>query len=233
MALSTPLFSLCHATRRFPQWGETMRAWHAACDYPEYVQYVVSTDRRDYDQLPSTWPGGMRWLYPAGTFNHRNVDLPDSAGTAWNSAVLDSSGRFIICVADDLFPPKHWDSSIYQRVGDFSKEVVLYPNFGGNPGLIMFPMMTRAYLNRLERDHGYQGGAWYPEYFGMRADDDFTACARMDGVIIEAQDLKFEHRCPNYGLAEWDDTYRWQHRKEAYELGDRVLARRRAEGFRS
>lgn len=202
--MTAPLFSLCHATRRFPQWEETQRTWFESCDSPAACEYVLGVDVRDYDRQHMKW---QPWGDCGNVYADFRTELVDSAAKAWNVAVRLSRGRFIICVADDLFPPPHWDTEIKKRLPDFSKEAVLYPNFGGNPGLIMFPMMTRAYLERLSRDHGYQGGAWYPEYFGMRADDDFTECARMDGVIIEAPDLKFEHRCPNYGLAEWDDTY--------------------------
>ena len=157
---------------------------------------------------------------------------PIQPGKAWNAAVKEATGAFLICVADDLTPPPHWDSEIMTRV-DFSKEAALKVDLSGDHELMTFPFITRPYLERLAREHGYQGGIWYPEYFGMRADDDFTACAQMDGVIVDATDLKFTHLHPTYGTAEWDDTYRWQHRQEAFQLGDSVLERRRREGFKT
>jgi hypothetical protein len=227
--MPNPLFSLCHATRRFPGWRACARIWYERCDEPAAVQYCLGVDRKD-DRTQTFLP--FPKFMECGIYFDRRDSVPDSAGKAWNAAVRASRGEFIITVGDDLFPPPHWDTEIKKAIPDFSKEAVLAPDLSGDYGIITFCFLTRPYLERLTRDHGYDDGAWYPEYYGMRADDDFTACARLDGVVVEAPWLKFEHRHPTYGTAEWDDTYRWQHREEAFELGDRVLTRRSAEGFR-
>jgi hypothetical protein len=227
--MSTPRFSLCHATRRLPSgWLEACQMWFERCDQPLEVEYIVAVDAGPNERsiLLSNVP-------PWGGIARVINDGPKSAGAAWNAAVKCSWGQFIITVADDLFPPRHWDTEIQKLISDFSEEAALWPDLSGDYGICTFPFITRPYLERLTREHGYQGGAWYPEYTGMRADDDFTACATMDNVFVKAPELKFEHKHPTYGTAEWDDTYQWQHRQEAFQIGDSVLERRRREGFKT
>jgi hypothetical protein len=229
-----PTFSLLHATRRLPDgWKDAHSAWLAQCSAPETVEYIFGIDQAQvgfYTLLLSEIPVGV-WNW-AGMFCDVKAD-PPSAAAAWNVACSYSTGDFIITIADDLFPPKHWDLEILKRIPDLKGEYVLWPDLSGDYSIMTFAFTTRPYLERLTREHGYQDRIWYPEYYGMRADNDFTACAKLDGVIVEARDLKFEHRHPTYKTAEWDETYRWQHRDEAFELGNRVFARRKAEGFKS
>jgi hypothetical protein len=229
--MSAPRFSLCHATRRLPNgWLKACRLWFERCDEPKNVEYILAVDANQ-----SAGVGLLTSLMPDGYGARARVlnSGPRSAGAAWNTVVYNSHGQFIITVADDLFPCPHWDTEIEKLVPDFSKEAALWVDLSGNHNIMTFPFITRPYLERLTREHGYQGGAWYPEYTGMRADDDFTACAQMDGVIVDGRNLKFTHLHPTYGTEEWDDTYRWQHRSEAFEIGDSVLERRRREGFKT
>ena len=204
--------------------------WFERAFRPELVEYLLCVDNGT-PVPPFAWP--QAWFKDIWRAAYLvNVDRR-CARDAWDTAVRVSSGDFIICVADDLTPPKHWDIEIMNRIPDFSKEAALWPDLSGDHELCTFPFITRPYLERLTRDHGYQGGAWYPEYYGMRADDDFTACATMDGVFVKAPELKFEHKHPTYQTAEWDETYYWQHRPEAFQVGDAILERRRREGFKT
>jgi hypothetical protein len=229
-----PKFSLCHATRRLPEgWLEACDLWFDRCDQPEEVEYIIAVDADQFNLAGVTDYELLTAMPEYGSKVRVTNSGPKSAGAAWNEAVKISHGQFIITVADDLFPPPYWDTEIQQLIPDFSKEAALWPDLSGDYGICTFPFITRPYLERLTRDHGYQGGAWYPEYTGMRADDDFTACATMDGVWVKAPELKFEHKHPTYGTAEWDETYQWQHRQEAFQIGDSVLERRRREGFKT
>lgn len=225
-----PIFSLCHTTRRLPSgWVEAANLWIERADHLKEVEYILSGDVGCSILLETDYPC---WWATRKTKIVTNTGRR-CAAEGWNTCVRESSGDFIITVSDDLFPPDHWDTAILKVIPDLQGEYVLAADFGGNYPLMTFSFLTRAYLKRLERDHGYEGGVFYPGYLGMRADNDFDACARLDGVVIEAPHLKFEHKHPHYGTAPWDDTYRWQHRPEAYQVGDTVWERRQAEGFRA
>ena len=227
--MSIPLFSLCHATRRLPVgWKESADVWFERCDQPDEIEYIIAVDSDANDCAPILTPAAPQFGAVARVINSG----VKSSTAAWNTAARFSTGQFIITIADDLFPPLHWDTEIHKLVPDFSKEAVLWPDLSGDYDIMTFCFVTRPYFERLTREHGYEGGICYPQYRGMRADDDFTACAKLDAVIVEARDLKFTHKHPTYGTAEWDETYYWQHRPEAFQVGDSVLERRRREGFR-
>lgn len=221
-----PLFSLCHTTARLPDgWKKAEQTWYERCDRPETVEYLLGWD--------SNQNAPEADLYKWGSWKHVVNMARRCAVDGWNSTSRASTGKFLITVADDWFPCKHWDTEILKHIPDLDGQYVLDVNTGGNRGLLTFSMLTRSYYERLATDHGYTEGFFYPQYLGMVADDDFTACARMDGVVINAQRLFFQHFHPDYGTAPMDPTYQHQHRDQAFAVGNAVFARRQRQGFRA
>jgi hypothetical protein len=94
----------------------------------------------------------------------------------------------------------------------------------GREGFLYFSLLTRAAYQR------YGGWFFYPEYWSMYADDDFTEWARRLNIVIDTP-LEFAHNHPIYGTAAWDPTYLWQQDPASYERGKKILERRRANGF--
>lgn len=212
--MSLPTFSLCHASARLPDgWVPAALAWCNNADHPETVEHVVVTD----EPLIAPRAIFMQTLFRVNTGRRCAVD-------AWNKAADLSAGKVLITVADDWFPCLHWDTELLTVIPDLDGEYVVEVDTGGNPGLLTFSMLTRKYYER----YGY---IFYPEYLGMLADDDFTAVARRDGVVIDARHLFFQHKHPAYGTAEMDAVYEHQHRPIAFEVGERVFKRRQQEGF--
>jgi hypothetical protein len=223
-------FSLCHTTARLPiGWVAALEAWLKNCDDPRRVQYVLSIDAGEtmgptgtdhIDRLINCFGG---FVAAWNTGKHSAVD-------GWNAAALASSGRFLITVADDYRPCEHWDTELLKALPvnsidepDLDGEYVLdVDNQDNSFPLLPFSFLTRPYYRRL-------GNLFYPGFLGVMADNDFTDVARGDGVVISARHLKFTHLHPDRGLAPNDDVYRWQQRPEAWEVGNRVYNRRRAE----
>ena len=200
-----------------------MKAWRERCTNPAAVEYVLGVDEgQAYPIYYVPWMDPMKIIFTAAG---------NSCVSAWNHTTKVASGNFLMAVSDDQFPCQNWDDEIRKidlllaEDAPFTAEYALAPDQGPTKGLISHPFITRAYMGRLAREHGYEG-FWYPGYSSMRCDDDFTICARMDGVVIEAPHIKIEHHHPEYGTRDWDDTYRWQHREEAFRIGNEVLARR-------
>lgn len=220
--MDQPLISLCHSTARLPiGWIAAVRDWFDKCDNPENVEHILVTDdphfRPDSSMLPFK-------RFTLGLNRKRRC-----AVDGWNESARLSTGKFLISLSDDLFPPQGWDTQLLIMVPDLERQYVVNVNTGGDHSILTFSMLTRPYFDRLTRDYGYQGGLFYPEYRGMRADNEFTDLAIRDGVVVNARHLYFEHRHPHYGKADMDDTYRHQHADEAYSVGDRVYRRRRRE----
>jgi hypothetical protein len=211
---TAPLFSLCHATARIPGWEDAARAWMENCDVQSRFEYILCTDAGS--KTPDLWP----------TFKHVINHGRKCAVDGWNAAAKASTGKFLITVADDWFPIPHWDTELLKVIPDLDKEYVVWLATGGNPNLMTFSCLTRKYYER----YGY---IFYPEYIGMYADNDFTDCALKDGVVIDCRETLpvFEHLHPAYGTAQWDKVYRWQHRSEAFDVGEQVFKRRIESNF--
>ena len=158
---------------------------------------------------------------------------------AWNFAAAEAKGEVMITVADDYFPPEHWDTELAKVVSGpididapisqtyplVKREFVLdVDNQDNSHPLLPFTFISRAYYQRL-------GYLFWPEYMGIGADVDFTEVARRDGVVVDARHLKFEHRHWGRGLREFDQVDAHQQSAEADDVHHAVLARRRAEGF--
>jgi hypothetical protein len=240
--MGTPLFSLVHCTARLTlgkpfYWVDAMAVWRERCDNPSRVEYLLGVDAKDARALYGV-------LGQWGSFKLAvNAGRP-CAVNAWNTAAAASTGDIIITVADDYFPPEHWDTQIAEALNavvtswaewKYAPRPIEYhlktwefvldvDNQDNSHPLLPFTFISRAYYNRL-------GYLFWPEYYGIGADCDFTEVARRDGVVIDARHLKFEHRHWGRGLREMDEVDRHQQSAEAEEAHHRVLTRRRAEGF--
>jgi hypothetical protein len=228
-----PTFSLVHTTARLPNgWHAAYKAWLKNCAHPENVEYVVAIDAKDETKWTAGYPERERINIPCGMgFGYQRLTinrLRTCATDGWDAAARASTGKFIITVADDLFPPPNWDEEILKVVPDLDAEVVLDVNYGNHasctPHFFYFCLLTRARYEKV-------GYLFHPDYFGMYGDNEFTAHSYLDKVVVEARHLLFEHRHYTYGLSLEDDTYRWQQRPEAYATGKAAFDRRSAAGF--
>lgn len=211
-----PTFSLIHTTARLPDgWRAAHDAWLDQCVHPKDVEYVVTVDACDRDKWPGFPPNAGYWGKTVLSVNEKRSCPVDG----WNRAAEVSTGKFLITVADDCRPCKRWDEEISKVVPDMSKQVVLDVNYGAKavPGFLFLSFLTRA---RYE----HMGYVFYPEYWGYKGDDDFTAESQRDGVIVSARHLLFPHLHPSYGLAKLDDVYRRQ--KKTDQVGQQLFNRR-------
>lgn len=234
-----PLISLLHTTARLPDgWQRAFETWRDRADNPGRIEYVLCCDAGRNVVNPLMHPDvkgyGSR-VYVENAGRRCAVD-------GWNTAAAASSGKLLITVSDDLFPPeaapataavyddegtlvtpaqparRGWDTELLIAVGDLDREAVLDIE-AGSGDLMTFSLLTRAYYQR----YGY---IFFPEYLGMLGDNDFTAQAHQDGVVIRARHLKFVHEHPAYHTAVMDDVYAHQHRAEAWAVGKRTFKKR-------
>lgn len=211
-----PLFSLCHPTLRLPDgWRESCQKWFDLADDPDACEYILCTEE-PFAIDPST----VSWK----RFKQVSNEGRRTAASAWNTAGFASTGQFLITVADDFTPCPHWDTEIRKFVPNMDKPCVLAPHMSSQDGFLYFSLLTRAAYER------YGGWFFYPEYWGMYADNDFTAWAEREGIII-AMPFEFPHLHPTLGTAEWDQTYLWQQDPAAYERGKKILEWRVANNF--
>jgi len=229
-------FSLCHASKRLAPttehwWRSAAEAWLDRACHPENIEHVLCLDPGDRDRIEG-WP-----VFSRSRIVRNTASLPGAA-EPWNCAAMSASGDVLISLADDWHPCQAWDTELLDRIPDVTAEHAVWVRTAGDgpDPLMFFNIVTRPYFHRLIREHNY-AGLFHPGYIGMLADNDFTLLTQkldreQPGLLIQAQDLFFQHFHPEYGTAAWDDVYNSQHRVEAYNVGAALLEKREANGFR-
>ena len=248
-----PIFSILHTTARLPEgWVKAYEQAKRHADHWEDVEYILCIDKRDLKK-----PHPIRDSNIILVINH---DRPCSVA-GYNAAAPHAQGQIFIHAQDDVFFPPHWDTELLKayyafypfggrvprdvatirtdelddfrlmfQLGDFNgREFVIHVSSGSprDP----FQMAPQIYSKARYEQLGY---AFFPEYLGMYADNEFTEHAYHDNVVIQARHLLFEQRHPllGHGDVPYDATYAHENSKESYKLGAEILDRRRKElGF--
>lgn len=259
-------FSVIHPTARtkppypsFPTgWRESMQAFFDRCDHPEDVEYVLVVHGSNWMDFwkrfvdGSRFPGaGLRVSFPSlsgqvlfrGADKHhwgalkvvRN-DGPNTGVAQGNAGCAVATGDILHGSMDDLFPPEHWDTLLWEASPilhlnnlleyPLPPERVIHCSSGSPKDDTLFipQIQTKARYDRL----GYGG---HPTYESMFVDDEFSEHARMDGVVIEARHIVYEHRHPLLKTAEMDEVYGIENREQAYRDGLANFEHRKRLGF--
>lgn len=179
-----PLISILHPTVRPTHWNHVAADWHKTCDRPEFVEYVLVPERKYF-------PNGLPDKTP---FQNSLIQFNEEAASTvggYNFGARISHGKVLVCVADDFYPARHWDTDILDLLrGKMDREVIVQvdtgmPQFDDN--FIPLPFLTRKYYERTNY-------IFWPEYVSYYADVDFTEMAKLSGAeIINARHLKFRH----------------------------------------
>lgn len=231
--MSSPTFSLCHATARLPNgWRAAYEAWKANADDWSKVEYVLAVDRRPFYadvEAHAAMYEMMQEQYPEVLICIN--EERECAVDAWNTAGSIATGRFLITAADDMFPPPHWDTELLKVIPSLDGEYMIEVKSGTSPAddewmrVQLHSFITRPYYERI-------GNFFYPEYVGYYADVDATEMARMHGVMIDARHLTFQHRHWIGTNVPQDEVYMRQASDANTQLGMSILGSRRANGFK-
>lgn len=172
---------------------------------------------------------------------------------AANLGARSANGEILIVISDDFLPLNQWDEAILEELRDKSevriqkdekgaaspphlhpssliphpfREAVLLVGDANRTHIATLPVLTRK---RLER---FGGHFYHPDYQSVFCDTELTARARMDGVLIDAEHLVFEHQHPKFNNGRpADDSDRIHDGPERWASGERVFARRAMQGF--
>jgi glycosyltransferase involved in cell wall biosynthesis len=202
--------TVCHATRGRPQEAINARIlWMKKAADPASVEWIYSCDDDDEKAKPlKNW--GM-------------ISGKGGCVAAWNRAAAMAQGEIIVQGSDDFDPPLHWDSIITERLGDLSKPAVLAVSDGHRKDdLLCIAILTKARLKQ-------QGTLFAEEYdacSGIFSDNEYTARAAKDGVIIPAKDVVFMHNNPLFTGAKQDDEFKRHNAQANYEKGEKIFKER-------
>jgi hypothetical protein len=128
----------------------------------------------------------------------------------------------LVDVNDDLLPCEGWDAKLLaaiERAGGLNRDFVVKVSHGDyHPELITHPVLSRSYYERL--------GPSDVGYLGYGADDELTARAYADGVVIEAPEIVWRHLDWRKGQRAKDAIDEWNGRPECWKARAETLARR-------
>jgi GT2 family glycosyltransferase len=215
-----PRFSLCYATKRHWEVSKTVSTWLAAAEDPGLVEVIICTDSDDLIIAPM--PSGL------GVTHVVQDQPPHNSVKAWNLAATRSSGQILIAISDDFEPMTGWDTALWALCTDWpNKEAVIRVNDGNTSSAnkpFTLPILTRKRYERL----GYM---FYPEYESLFSDTEFGEHAELDGVVINAKTLLFEHHhhtCFKRSKDSVDDVHSSD---ERWYRGEAIYSRRKASNF--
>ena len=250
-------FTVGHPTARVDAssplwWYYSMQAYFKRCDHPELVEYVLVVHESNWEtyQEFSSAP-----IPPWGSFMVVKNTGANTSNAQGNVAGQCATGKVIIGSMDDLFPPEHWDTLLWEAInsvpyihptpcfpncvcGGNGGPVFAYPSYRENQPAVIHvssgsPLDADIFIPWIQTKARYDefGYGGHPAYESMYADNELTLLAKRDRVVIEAPHIVFEHRHPLLGKSETDEVYRQQNRSEAYVMGQMIFEARKAAGF--
>lgn len=219
-----PDFSLCHATARVPTgWRRAHDAWLSSAVIPERIESILCVDHEICDIGALNGP-----LFSAGRFQLAFNPTKSGCVAPWNFAAKMSTGKVLIMVQDDWFPCPNWDMELRNIIPHMDGEYVVEPSVGGEAdkrGLMSCGILTRKRYERF-------GYFLHPDYLSLYGDDEFTAVARRDGVVVDAKYLMMPHaHFSEGGPIAYDDVYKRENDPLKSIYGRQVFERRKAAGF--
>jgi hypothetical protein len=205
------MISLIHPSR-----GRAQKSWHTTRRWIERAgvetELIVSIDDNDPSREQYLRQYANADLFRTKIISNDN----DCVVHAANHAAKEAKGDILVYVSDDFDCPDKWGVTV-QQLTHGREKWLLKVDDGYQPfwkDVLTIPIMDKALYNEL-------GYFFHPEYRSMFCDQDlFYTCKNMN-VIINAQNVLFEHNHYCNKKAMIDDTYRrsdqnWNSGKELY-----------------
>jgi ADP-heptose:LPS heptosyltransferase len=221
-------FSLVHPSRGRPEQAlKCIRRWVMDASRHNDIEYILSLDLDDAKNY-------IGMVSDIRELDVRVVIGPNrSVVDALNWGAKEATGDVLIYLSDDFECPVGWDLDIEEAVGEEKflgsnplkgVEWALKVHDGNQDQTCTISILSRAYYEAL-------GRIYYPEYFSVYVDNDFTEEAEARGVLIDGTHLVFKHNHYLFGGLPYDATYEKENNPEAYKCGEALLERRRKEKF--
>jgi hypothetical protein len=178
--------SLLHATYHREGGPLALRdTWLRQAEQTESIDYVVAMDSDDTRAIAET-EGLVRAVSPATPVSVTSV-------RNWNVAASLATGDLLFVIADDLYPPAGWDTTLAQIIRGLDPTTTHFAvKATDDPDdqrlLLRHPVVSRTFYAKF--------GLFNPEFRGVYCDDDITQRALWRSRIIDGRNLVLEHRHP-------------------------------------
>jgi glycosyltransferase involved in cell wall biosynthesis len=207
-----PRISLLHATRgRTGQALACRDSWLSSADNARQIEHIFAVDADDKESAQ------MSKQFVSVVSDKK------SCVAAWNLAACKATGEVLVQLSDDWQPFTGWDTALLEAIGtNYGGEYVLAVHDGTRTDdLLCMAICSRARWEKQGRE------LFSAEYESVFSDNEFSARAFADGVVIDArQQITFKHLHPCFGLAANDATYQHTNAPERYARGLETFQRR-------
>ena len=214
-----PIFSLAYTSCRPAVIQNVVQMWRSRADNPDAVEVVIGVDGNNQAaQVAAMGVAGAKVVV--------QDKPPFNCVRGWNKAAENTTGKVIICVADDFNPPQHWDTQLLQLNPPnwVDGEHIVHTEDGYVHDIAVLSILTRKRYDRF-------GYVFYPQYESMFTDTEYTHVAYRDGVVIQAKQLLFEHMHPDCGKRPRDNNDLLHGGKDRWNRGEMLFNYRKGIGF--
>jgi hypothetical protein len=216
------IFSLVYTTRRPAMVATVLQNWLNKATKPAEVEMVIAIDGNDMVSLAlmraAKDSSKIRWVV--------QDQPPFNSVRGWNKAAERATGKVLLIISDDFDCPPAWDQKLLELpVKNWvDGEYVVHVDDGFVQDLCTLPILTRKRYQRF-------GYVFYSSYESVFSDTELTERARMDGVMIEAVHLRFEHHHYDNHKRELDAIDREHNSTGRWKRGQLLFDFRKSIGF--
>lgn len=221
MSDTVPIFSLAYTSARPHIMAQVLELWNTRSALKQH-EFVIALDEGNSAGLEAAKALAEKW---PNTKVVVNTGQKTCVG-GWNTAGAATTGKVIIAVADDFVPPQNWDQLLLslEPKGWEDGEHVIKVEDGYVHNIFVLSILTRKRYERF-------GYIFYPKYLSLFCDTEFGEVATRDGVVIEANQLLFEHIHPDAFKRQRDGVDMTHASKERWNSGEMLFNFRRGQGF--
>lgn len=232
--MTTPLFSILHATFGRPQKAyEAMKRFRSRSSMAYCHEYIFAVNSDDLTvsvlrALLAKDDPIVQWARVEVVEDHFKGSAP-----AWDAAAKASKGHILVQAQDDVEPPEEWDHLLIEKI----MAEVPEPKWQTVPFFIQIAdgyrkdaLMCTAICSRPYYE--LKGEFLHSGYLSVFSDDEFSVrayCDAADRVCqwIEARDIVFKHEhCYHNPAVPSDSTYLRENSAEAYTHGQKLFLER-------
>ncbi len=174
------MISLIYTSARAHLVKEHIEHWLNQAENPLEIECVLAVDSGSEDKF-----------YALGEIRNTKVVINydgNNCVAGWNTACRNSLGDTLLQLSDDLYPPKHWDILIKNKLkGVEYGALAISDGLTASLDFLPHSIITRKVFQEW-------GSLFSNAYSSMFCDQHFSEVVKRNGWLINAQEIVFEHR---------------------------------------
>jgi hypothetical protein len=216
--MEQPIFSLAYTSVRAAMIGQVVEMWRKTSSGKHRIEVVISVDGNRPDCIAAAQAVPDAKVVIQG-------EEPFNSTRGWNAAAVGTTGKVIICVADDFRPCQDWDEKMFTlKPGWVDEDWVIHTEDGYVHNICVLSILTRKRYVRF-------GYVFYPQYESLFSDTEFTEVAYQEGRVINAKHILMEHMHPDCNKRQSDNFDRVHASQERWRMGELLFNYRKHHGF--